>query len=231
MSKIFNERLNMLKNENHLSVTEMAKKLENKVSPTGLNNYLRDREPRYDLLIKISQVFDVSVEWLLGISDVRKPSHERENSEIEHELSLSPDRCLSGSYLDEFSQLKTIIKKSELYIYKILQYNQEHGIYSNDFLYELICTLNLSSGFYSEVTDTLDRCSNTEPLNMHKVEKFISQAQSVSNKLYTSYKRLIDKFAVYLLKMAEQNPSLSPMEHAELRTLINFINSTHRNEE
>ena len=54
MSK-FNERFRKLKDESELSSKELAQELG--VAPSTLSYYLKDREPNYDILIKIADYF------------------------------------------------------------------------------------------------------------------------------------------------------------------------------
>ena len=63
MSK-FNERFRKLKDESELSSKELAQELG--VAPSTLSYYLKDREPNYDILIKIADYFDVTIDWLVG---------------------------------------------------------------------------------------------------------------------------------------------------------------------
>ena len=60
----FNERFRKLKDESELSSKELAQELG--VAPSTLSYYLKDREPNYDMLIKIADYFDVTIDWLVG---------------------------------------------------------------------------------------------------------------------------------------------------------------------
>ena len=60
----FSNRFRQLKDESELSSKELAQKLG--IAPSTLSYYLKDREPNYDMLIKIADYFDVTIDWLVG---------------------------------------------------------------------------------------------------------------------------------------------------------------------
>lgn len=67
----FSERLKLLREENFLTQGELAKKLN--ISRQSVSNYENGTRFPNDvqLLIKISQLFSVSVDYLIGISNIR----------------------------------------------------------------------------------------------------------------------------------------------------------------
>lgn len=68
-------RLNQLYQESKLTREEFAKRCE--ISTSALTNYLKgSRTPDAIKLPHICEEFNVSADWLLGLSDVRKPSAE-----------------------------------------------------------------------------------------------------------------------------------------------------------
>lgn len=67
---MFGNRLTELREEKGLNKKEIAKEL--KLPYTTYLNYENDeREPNSDTLIKIAKYFNVSIDYLLGVSDVR----------------------------------------------------------------------------------------------------------------------------------------------------------------
>lgn len=65
-------RLKQLREEKGLKQEELAQLLS--VSPSAIGMYERDyREPSDELLIKISEYFQVSTDFLLGKTDIRQP--------------------------------------------------------------------------------------------------------------------------------------------------------------
>ena len=68
----FNVRLKQLRQKNKLTQSELAEILG--LKPTAISNYESKRnEPSFDKLIALSKYFDVSCDYLLGISDSYLP--------------------------------------------------------------------------------------------------------------------------------------------------------------
>lgn len=68
----FNVRLKQLRQKHKLTQGELAHILG--LKPTAVSNYESKRnEPSFDKLIALSQYFDVSCDYLLGISDAYLP--------------------------------------------------------------------------------------------------------------------------------------------------------------
>lgn len=68
----FNVRLKQLRQKNKLTQGELASMLG--LKPTAISNYESERnEPSFDKLISLSKYFDVSCDYLLGITDSYLP--------------------------------------------------------------------------------------------------------------------------------------------------------------
>lgn len=68
----FNIRLKQLRQKNKLTQGELAQILG--IKPTAISNYESKRnEPSFDKLIALSKYFDVSCDYLLGVSDAYLP--------------------------------------------------------------------------------------------------------------------------------------------------------------
>jgi transcriptional regulator with XRE-family HTH domain len=68
----FNLRLKQLRQKHKLTQSELADILG--LKPTAVSNYeSRRNEPSFDKLISLSKYFDVSCDYLLGISDAYLP--------------------------------------------------------------------------------------------------------------------------------------------------------------
>ena len=65
--------LKALREECGLSQAELAKQLDISASAIGMYE-VNSREPSDDIKTKIAEYFDVSVDYLLGVSDVRNPN-------------------------------------------------------------------------------------------------------------------------------------------------------------
>jgi transcriptional regulator with XRE-family HTH domain len=67
----FAQRLKEIREERNLSQEQLAKVIDrSRTSVSGYETY--DRLPDLDTLIKLSRFFEVSVDWLLGFSDIKK---------------------------------------------------------------------------------------------------------------------------------------------------------------
>lgn len=68
----FNVRLKQLRQKHKLTQSELADILG--LKPTAISNYESKRnEPSFDKLIALSKYFDVSCDYLLGVSDAYLP--------------------------------------------------------------------------------------------------------------------------------------------------------------
>ena len=68
----FAKRLKSLREENNIKQVELAKSL--KMTSATLSQYEKGiREPNNETLIKLAEYFDVSVDYLLGLTISRKP--------------------------------------------------------------------------------------------------------------------------------------------------------------
>lgn len=72
----FNERFNQLMVENHLSVKECAVFVDLPWQ-TVYSYCQRDIDARAYNLIKIAEAFNVTTDWLLGVSDIRERFYDR----------------------------------------------------------------------------------------------------------------------------------------------------------
>lgn len=69
---IFSVRLKQLRQKNKITQGELAKLLG--LKPTAISNYESERnEPSFDKLIALSKHFDVSCDYLLGVTDSYLP--------------------------------------------------------------------------------------------------------------------------------------------------------------
>ena len=68
---IFNDRLKELRSENSLTQEQAAKEIG--IPPRSYQRLELDgQKTHYDTLIKIADYYDVSVDWLMGRTDVRE---------------------------------------------------------------------------------------------------------------------------------------------------------------
>lgn len=87
MNRKFRSRLRDLLDENQCSQALLARSAG--VSPAVISKYLNDvdKEPLFHIVAKIAQYFDVSPEWLGGMSDVKNPFQKGTITDIYFKLS------------------------------------------------------------------------------------------------------------------------------------------------
>ena len=65
-------RLENLLEEHNLTQRQLSNELH--IAPSTLNGYLRrNREPDFATLIKLAKYFKVSTDYLLGVTEIRRP--------------------------------------------------------------------------------------------------------------------------------------------------------------
>lgn len=91
----FSTRLENMLEERDMTQKQLATALH--IAPSTLNGYLRrDREPDYDTLISLAAYFEVSTDYLLGVTEIRRPYYaldyydKREDELLETYRSLGP---------------------------------------------------------------------------------------------------------------------------------------------
>lgn len=85
----FHERLKALRDESGKTQAVIAEDLG--MTPQSFSYYLNGREPSYDTLIKIANYFNVSLDYLLGVSNCKTKDSENDFSQDLKELQNSSD--------------------------------------------------------------------------------------------------------------------------------------------
>lgn len=89
----FSARLENLLEERNLTQKQFAKELH--IAPSTLNGYLRrGREPEFDILIQMAEYFEVSTDYLLGVTNIRQPVRSPECYDDKENDLLSTYRLL-----------------------------------------------------------------------------------------------------------------------------------------
>lgn len=106
----FSYRLNVLLEENNMTQTQLAKKIG--TSNVTICRYLTcERIPRLDVIAKIASVFNVSIDYLLGITKDKNFRVSSENSDlnmamlIKHLFSLDENSYLSKNQIELIKKL------------------------------------------------------------------------------------------------------------------------------
>ena len=65
---MFSEKIRQLRKDRHLTQAEVAKEVG--LSARGYQDLELGAKPRYDALLHIADFYDVSVDWLMGRTDI-----------------------------------------------------------------------------------------------------------------------------------------------------------------
>lgn len=105
----FSYRLTVLLDENNMTQTQLAEKIG--TSNVTICRYLTgERTPRIDVLTKIAYVFNVSLDYLLGLSEDKKVKNSDENYDLDIAMSIGKLYSLDeNSHLSK-SQIELIKK-------------------------------------------------------------------------------------------------------------------------
>lgn len=105
----FSYRLTVLLDENNMTQTQLAQKIG--TSNVTICRYLTgERTPRIDVLTKIAYVFNVSLDYLLGLSEDKKVENSDENYDLDIAMSIGKLYSLDeNSHLSK-SQIELIKK-------------------------------------------------------------------------------------------------------------------------
>lgn len=92
MKNILGKRIKQLREENDLSQLELAQKLN--ISNSTLSQYeAGNRVPSDDIKKKIADLFETTVDFLIGNSDIRNPYKDQEEQEEFPEEFTDPDEA------------------------------------------------------------------------------------------------------------------------------------------
>ena len=84
----FSYRLGVLLDENNMTQTQLAKKIG--TSNVTIYRYLTcERIPRLDVVARIASVFNVSLDYLLGLTKDKNYQNSNENSDLNIAISIS----------------------------------------------------------------------------------------------------------------------------------------------
>ena len=120
--KAFSKRLISLRKEKKLTQEQIAKIFQ--ISRSGWSGYeIEGKEPSYESLCEIADFFDVTVEYLLGRSDDRKPKTEivfLKDNKFKAKYDTLPEtlkETVSDTYDSFYSLLeKAVLKRKEDYL-------------------------------------------------------------------------------------------------------------------
>lgn len=105
----FSYRLTVLLDESNMSQTQLAKKVG--TTNVTICRYINgDRVPRIDVVSKIASVFDVSLDFLLGMSDTIEDENLTKNQDLDIALLMKKLYSLEGNTHLSKKQIEMIKK-------------------------------------------------------------------------------------------------------------------------
>lgn len=103
----FSYRLIVLMEDYNMSQVDLAKKIG--ISNVTISRYISgDRTPRLDVVTKIATAFDVSIDYLLGISNNKNNDHSNDNQDLDIALVAQSLFNLEGNAHLSKSQIELI---------------------------------------------------------------------------------------------------------------------------
>jgi transcriptional regulator with XRE-family HTH domain len=119
---MLSNKLKQLRNSTKLTQSEFAKKID--VARTTYAMYEQgNREPDYEILKKIANYYDVSTDYLLGISEHKEPMHQKagniDPNQQEFEAWVNDPR--SKILFKEFNESSEEQKEALLKMWEILK--------------------------------------------------------------------------------------------------------------
>ena len=100
----FSDRFRLLKDESGVTLKELSEKLD--ITVPNLSYYMKGREPSYDILIKISNYFNVTTDWLIGRTDTKTLASRSLSEEIINKVSSSIPNSTSKDEMPTLSIFK-----------------------------------------------------------------------------------------------------------------------------
>ena len=114
----FSYRLIVLMEDFNMSQVDLAKKIG--ISNVTISRYLSgDRIPRLDVITKIASAFNVSIDYLLGISDKKNNDHSQENHDLDIALLAQSLFNLEGNnhlYKNQIELIKNLLLANKDFI-------------------------------------------------------------------------------------------------------------------
>lgn len=103
-------RLRELRKENNYTLEEIADKLN--ITSMSLSRYERnEREPKGEILFKLSKIYNVSPDYLLGWSEIRNPEKEIKKMEKSDPIYFSLYEEVKELTDEQKKEILEIVKK------------------------------------------------------------------------------------------------------------------------
>ncbi len=106
---IFIKRLQELLDEKDMTQRELAERIG--VTEVTISRYINgERKPRIDIIGKIAEVFGVSIDYLLGYSNIRNPYNNVKSNDQQNKNN-EDDELMSEEDLYVIEQFKEFLKQ------------------------------------------------------------------------------------------------------------------------
>lgn len=124
-------RIKLLREELGLKQDELAKKIS--VSPSAIGMYERNlREPNNELTLKFADLFNVSVDYLLGKTDIRKPDNSKLKIPVLGVVKAGYDYLAEENIIGYVSVNDNSLKSNDFFALKVKGNSMIPEIYEND---------------------------------------------------------------------------------------------------
>lgn len=211
MSK-FNERFKELKEEHGLSAKELSTILD--IAPSTLSYYQKDREPNYDMLIKIADYFNVTTDWLIGRTDAKNVSQESIYEQVENDLELNDNQKLFGDSKADYLKCQNTLYRTMKNLYTLFLFYSYDPSLSN-YLSEQI---NMYVGILHNCINYFNKLyvytSKDNLLNLIKYGEACADAQK---------KLLLVTFYNFAKSVSENDDDIPDNDKEILKTVIDFL--------
>ena len=104
-------RIKFLREELHMTQQELADKLDGAKSTVAMYEK-GDRKPSMDVLLKLSEIFDCSIDYILGKSDIRDPEDKEFRFAYHKETEGMTDEEIKDA-LRFYKEMKNRIKEEK----------------------------------------------------------------------------------------------------------------------
>ena len=103
--KLFSERLRILRNEQGYKQEYLAEKLN--ISNTFMSRLENESTvPKFDVLIRLSDIFNVSIDYLIGISDNREIVKQSPQQKVTRKNTVSKSKVVKGSLVKVYEVIE-----------------------------------------------------------------------------------------------------------------------------
>ena len=208
----FSNRFRQLKDENELTLKDLADQLD--ISVPNLSYYMKGREPSYDILIRIADYFNVTTDWLVGRSDAKNVSQESIYEQVENALDLKDNQKLFGDNKANYLKCQNTLYRTMENLYTLFMFYSYNPSLSN-YLSEQI---NMYVGILHNCINYFNKLyvytSKDNLLNLIKYGEACADAQK---------KLLLVTFYNFAKCVSEDDDDISDNDKEFLKTVIDFL--------